>query len=101
MNQTKSQKAEFNKLDVKEIQGIKAVKNSHVFYKNGYVYAVHYGKVIFQHNKDTKDTIIDLNCSMTSNRLIYRCLDYYGIALDQCVNIHDGAKWNYSGGFVN
>ena len=101
MNQTKNQKVGFNTLDQKEIQGIKAVKNSHVFSKNGYVYAVHYGKVIFQHNEETKDTIIDLNCSMTSNRLIHRCLNYYGLTLDQCVNIHEGAKWNYSGEVQN
>ena len=99
MQETKSQKAKFN-LDVSEITGIKLVKNSSVFAKDGFVYAVHYGKVIFQYDMNhKKKTIVDLDCSATSNRLIYRCLDFYGVRKEDCENIHDGEKWNYSGSF--
>lgn len=96
MQKTKSQKAEFN-LESKGIKGIETVKNSSVFEKNGFVYAVHYGKVIFQFDISNKTkTLIDFDCSPTSNRLIYRCLDYYAIDKNDCINLHEGSKMNYS-----
>lgn len=95
----KSQKATMN-LDIGNIDSIKLVKNSTVFAKDGFVYAVHYGKTIFQHNMNTHETIIDLNCSTTSNRLIRRCLDFYNINEQDAINIHEGSKWNYSEALV-
>lgn len=98
MNQkTKSQKAKMN-LNVEQVKAIKLVKNSSVFAKDGFVYAVHYGKVIFQHNMQTKETLIDLDCSQTSNRLIRRCLSFYGVDETEAINTHEGEKWNYSEG---
>lgn len=85
-------------LDIAHIEGIKLVKNSTVFEKDGFVYAVHYGTVIFQHNTTTKETLINLHCSTTSDRLIRRCLNFYGIDEDKAINIHEGDKWNYSEG---
>jgi len=84
-------------LDVSNIEGIKLVKNSTVFEKDGFVYAVHYGTVIFQINTTTKQTLINKDCSTTSNRLIGRCLSFYGVSWDEAINTHDGDKWNYSG----
>jgi hypothetical protein len=98
MNQTKNQKVEMN-LNVSNVDGIKLVKNSSVFAKDGYVYAVHYGTVIFQYNMNTNETLINLNCSTTSNRLIRRCLSFYNVLEEDAINTHEGGKWNYSGNF--
>ena len=84
---------------VSEISGIKLVKNSSVFEKDGFIYAVHYGTVIFQREISTGETLINLNCSTTSNRLIDRCLNYYELDRNQATNTHEGGKWNYSGSF--
>ncbi len=97
MNQIKSQEARTMNLDVAQIEGIKLVKNSTVFSKDGFVYAVHYGTVLFQYDMNTSETLINLDCSTTSNRLIDRCLDFYGVNRKDCINTHDGSKWNYSG----
>jgi len=96
MENIKSQQAEMN-LSVSGIEGIKLVKNSTVFEKDGFIYAVHYGTVIFQLDLTTKETLINLNCSTTSNRLIDRCLDYYSLSRDDTTDTHKGSKWNYSG----
>lgn len=50
-------KPEMN-LSVSSIEGTKLVKNSTVFEKDGFVYAVHYGTVIFQRNLETTETLI-------------------------------------------
>jgi len=86
-------------LSISSIEGIKLVKNSTVFEKDGFIYAVHYGTVIFQRDLATTETLINLNCSTTSNRLIDRCLDYYGLSRDDATDTHKGSKWNYSGYF--
>ncbi len=96
MNNIKSQKAKMN-LNVSNVEGIKLVKNSSVFAKDGFVYAVHYGTVIFQYNMTTGQTLINKDCSTTSNRLIGRCLNFYAVSWDDAINTHDGSKWNYSG----
>jgi len=84
-------------LSVSGIEGIKLVKNSTVFEKDGFIYAVHYGTVIFQRNIKTCETLINLNCSTTSNRLIDRCLAYYYTSREEATDTHKGSKWNYSG----
>lgn len=84
-------------LDVAQIEGIKLVKNSIVFSKGGFVYAVHYGTVVFQYDMNTQETLINRDCSMTSNRLIGRCLSFYGVSWNDAINTHEGDKWNYSG----
>ena len=86
-------------LNVNSIEGIKLVKNSTVFAKDGFVYAVHYGTTIFQYNMNSHETLINLHCSTTSDRLIRRCLDFYGVDEADAINIHEGGKWNYSGAF--
>lgn len=86
--------------EASEISGIKLVKNSSVFEKDGFVYAVHYGTVIFQREVITGETLINLNCSTTSNRLIDRCLDYYGLERADTIDTHEGSKWNYSGSMI-
>lgn len=86
-------------LDVEGIEGIKLVKNSSVFAKDGFVYAVHYGTVIFQHNMKTKETLIKKDCSQTSNRLIGRCLSFYGVSWNDAINTNDEERWSYSGGY--
>jgi len=95
-----SQEAKQMNLSVSNIEGIKLVKNSTVFEKEGFIYAVHYGTVIFQHDLATRETLINLNCSTTSNRLIARCLDYYGLERVDAIDTHKGSKWNYSGALM-
>lgn len=92
-----SQEAKQMNLSMSEIEGIKLVKNSTVFEKGGFIYAVHYGTIIFQHELVTRETLINLNCSTTSNRLIDRCLDYYNQVREDAIDTHEGSKWNYSG----
>jgi len=70
------------------IEGIKLVKNSTVFRSGGFIYAIHYGTVIFQHELVTGKTLIDLSWSITSNRLINRCLNYYGLSKKDAKDTH-------------
>ncbi len=98
---TKDMKSELiAKVDnLQSVSGIKLVKKATVFQKDGVYFAKHYDTIIFAHDTNTGRTEIDKNCSMTSNRQIRYCLDFFNIDEETTIDIHEGSKWNHSGGF--
>jgi len=90
-----------DKLDDQPSEGsLKMVKGSSLFASNGIIYIKHYGTIIFAHDSKSKRCEIDLKCSMTSDRMIRRALNHFGIPEASCINIHDGSDWNYSSGLM-
>lgn len=59
----------------------------------------HYETDIFIYNPVTKETKVKLNCSVTSNKMIYRALEFFNVSKYQDIN--EESKWSYSGEFQN
>ncbi len=79
------------------LDDLKMVKEAQLKVDREIVTIDHYNTTIFKTNLNTKQTEINLNCSSTSNKMIYRALTVFGLELEKCVNIHKGKKMNYSG----
>lgn len=57
----------------------------------------HYGTMILSHTHVNNTTLINYDCSPTSNKMIRRGLELLNKTVDQCVNVHLGGKNNFSG----
>lgn len=101
MNTTKSQKAQLiNSVDdMQNVNGIQLVKNATVFQKDGVYFAQHYQTIIFAYDPRSGRVEIDKNCSLTSNRQIKYCLEFFNLDESKAIDVHEGSKWNYSGVF--
>lgn len=79
------------------LDDLKMVKEAKLKIAGEIVTIDHYDTTIFKHDFNTKQTEINRDCSNTSNKMIYRALDFFGLELENCVNTHQGKKNNYSG----
>jgi len=76
------------------------VKNASLFCKDGIIFIKHYRTIIFAYDPKTKKCEVDYDCSHTSNRQISYALNHFDIDGASVINVHEGSKNNYSGGFV-
>ncbi len=79
------------------LDDLKLVKEAKLKVDRDIVTINHYNTTIFKTNLNTKKTELDLDCSPTSNKMIFRVLDFLNLKIENCVNIHKGKKMNHSG----
>ena len=75
------------------------VKNASIFCQDGIIFIKHYRTIIFAYDSKSKRCEVDYDCSQTSNRQIRYALNHFGISQASVINVHEGSKMNYSGGF--
>ncbi len=82
---------------VLDLVGLKMVKGANSENHNGIFKINHYDTEILKHDFNKNQTIINLNCSKTSDKQIYRVLTILDQKIENCINTHKGKKYNYSG----
>ena len=91
MSLEKSQKT------VLDLVGLKMVKGANSENHNGIFKISHYDTEILSHDFNKNQTTIKLNCSKTSDKMIYRVLTVLDKNIENCINTHKGKKYNYAG----
>lgn len=74
---------------------LKLVKGTSLFHKEGKISIRHYDTDIFKYDINTKKAWMLLNCSVTSNKMVKRAIDFFNID-ESNLKVEHAPKWSYS-----
>lgn len=75
---------------------LKMVKGSNLFSSDGLITIEHYDTVIFTFDNATKKAWCLWNCSVTSNKMIKRAIDFFCVVGSKITHEYNSDKWSYS-----